>query len=86
VAYPAPALRGIALTAFDGKRWYTPGREDVQIQAGPGGWINIQKRPEEQDRTAMVLRYTVLFQPIATDTIFAPANASPLARKSFLGG
>ncbi len=75
VGYPTLRWRGIALTAFDGKRWYTPGREVLQIQAGPGGWINIQNRPEEQDRTAMDLRYTVLLQPIATDTIFAPANA-----------
>ena len=75
VGYPALRWRGIALTAFDGKRWNTPGREDLPIPAGPGGWINIQDRPGERDRTATVLRYTVLLQPVATDTIFAPANA-----------
>jgi len=75
VGYPALRWRGIALTAFDGKRWYTPGREDLPIPAGPGGWINIQNRPGEQDRSATILRFTVLLQPVATDTIFAPANA-----------
>lgn len=78
VGYPTLRWRGIALTAFDGKRWSTPDRTNVSIQAGSGGWMNILDRPAEQDRTATVLRYTVLLQPIATDTIFAPANAVSL--------
>jgi hypothetical protein len=74
VGYPSLRWRGIALAAFDGKRWYSPDRDAVTIPAGPSGWINIADRPPEPDRAAMVLRYTILLQPIATDTIFAPAN------------
>jgi transglutaminase-like putative cysteine protease len=74
VGYPGLRWRGIALTTFDGKRWYSPDRENVTVPAGLSGWINVQDKAGEQDRTATVLRYTVLLQPIATDTIFAPAN------------
>ncbi len=35
VGYPALRWRGIALTAFDGKRWYTPGREDLPFRPDP---------------------------------------------------
>src|SRR5579859_4795358 len=41
VGYPTLRWRGIALTAFDGKRWFTPDRTNVSIQAGSGGWMNI---------------------------------------------
>jgi transglutaminase-like putative cysteine protease len=75
VGYPGLRWRGIALTTFDGKRWYFPDREHFPVPAGLSGWINVQDKAGEQDRTATVLRYTVLLQPIATDTIFAPANA-----------
>jgi len=75
VGYPGLRWRGIALTTFDGKRWYSPDRENFPVPAGLSGWINVQDKAGEQDRTATVLRYTVLLQPIATDTIFAPANA-----------
>lgn len=78
VGYPALRWRGIALTTFDGKRWYSPEREDVTIPAGPNGWINLQDSPGEQDRTATTLHYTILLQPVATDTIFVPANAVSL--------
>jgi transglutaminase-like putative cysteine protease len=74
VGYPTLRWRGIALSAFDGKRWSSPDREAVSIPAGLNGWINLTARPPEPDPTATVLRYTVLLQPVATDTMFAPAN------------
>jgi transglutaminase-like putative cysteine protease len=74
VGYPSLRWRGIALSTFDGKRWSSPDREAVTIPAGLNGWINLMDRPPEPDGTATVLRYTVLLQPIATDSIFAPAN------------
>jgi protein-glutamine gamma-glutamyltransferase len=74
VGYPGLRWRGIALSAFDGKRWSSPDREAVTIPAGLNGWINLLDRPAEPDPTATVLRYTILLQPVATDTMFAPAN------------
>jgi transglutaminase-like putative cysteine protease len=74
VGYPSLRWRGIALSAFDGKRWSSPDRDAVTIPAGLNGWINLVDRPAEPDATATILRYTVLLQPVATDTMFAPAN------------
>jgi protein-glutamine gamma-glutamyltransferase len=78
ISYPELRWRGIGLTTFDGKRWYTPEREAVQIPAGFNGWITLADRPAEPDPTATLLHYTVLLQPVATDTMFAPANATSL--------
>ncbi|MGC0773747.1 MAG: DUF3488 and transglutaminase-like domain-containing protein [Candidatus Acidiferrum sp.] len=75
VGYAGLRWRGIALSTFDGKRWNSPDRDDVIIPAGSNGWINLRDRPGEQDRTATILHYTILLQPVATDTIFVPANA-----------
>jgi transglutaminase-like putative cysteine protease len=74
VGYPSLRWRGIALSSFDGKRWSTPARDAVTIPAGPNGWISMMDRPPEPDPSATILRYTVLLQPVATDTMFAPAN------------
>jgi len=78
VSYPGLRWRGIALSTFDGKRWYFPDRGAVTIPAGPGGWIDLQDQTQGRDRIGTVLRYTILLQPIATDTIFVPGNAISL--------
>jgi len=78
VGYPQLRWRGIGLAWFDGKRWYTPEREAVQIPAGFNGWINLTDRAPEPDPSATVLKYTILLQPVATDTIFAPMNVVSL--------
>jgi len=78
VGYGKLRWRGIALATFDGKRWYTPERESVTIPAGINGWIPLMDRPPEPDPRATVIRYTVLLEPVATDTMFAPANVVSL--------
>ncbi len=50
VGYPSLRWRGIALSAFNGKRWYSPDRDAVTIPAGLNGWINMMDRPPEPDR------------------------------------
>ncbi|MGB8476742.1 MAG: DUF3488 and transglutaminase-like domain-containing protein [Candidatus Acidiferrum sp.] len=78
VGYPGLRWRGIALSTFDGRRWYSPELDTVTIPVGPNGWMNVRERTIEQEQTSTVLRYTVLLQPIATDTIFAPAKVISL--------
>lgn len=78
VGYGKLRWRGIALATFDGKRWYTPDRENVTVPASINGWIPLMDRPPEPDSRATVIRYTVLLEPIATDTMFAPANVVSL--------
>ena len=78
VGYGKLRWRGIALATFDGKRWYTPDRENVTVPASINGWIPLMDRPPEPDPRATIMRYTVLLEPIATDTMFAPANVVSL--------
>jgi protein-glutamine gamma-glutamyltransferase len=78
VGYPQLRWRGIALSTFDGKRWYTPDREAVTLSAGLNGWINLMDHTPEQEPSSVIVRYTILLQPVATDTMFAPANVISL--------
>jgi hypothetical protein len=85
IGYALLRWRGIGLSSFDGKRWTSPIRESVTIPAGLNGWINLAEHPAEPpDPTATLLRYTILLQPVATDTMFAPANVISL-RGNLLG-
>ncbi|HTQ62396.1 MAG TPA: DUF3488 and transglutaminase-like domain-containing protein [Candidatus Solibacter sp.] len=78
VGYPGLRWRGIALSVFDGKRWYSNDRDAVTIPAAPNGWINLTPPTQLPDPSATLLRYTILLQPVATDTIFAPAKVISL--------
>jgi transglutaminase-like putative cysteine protease len=78
VGFPLLRWRGIALSTFDGKRWYSPEHRASPIPAGLNGWITLVDRPPEPDPSTSLLRYTVLLQPIATDTLFAPARVISL--------
>ena len=42
--------RGIALTTFDGRRWYTEGHEPVAIGQDFDGWINVPRVAAADDR------------------------------------
>ena len=61
--------RGIALTSFDGRRWYKPPAEHVALiptSAGEYFLGNPALAPGEY----ATLSYSVLMEPIATDAIF----------------
>lgn len=61
--------RGIVLTNFDGKHWFTPDSRKEVITAAP--FDEYKFSPKELRGGHLVpLRYTVLMQPIATDAIF----------------
>jgi hypothetical protein len=75
VPYPQLRWRGIALSNFDGKRWSTPNHQPVALVPNAGGWIFIADPEQNQMGPAIELHYEALVQPMATDAIFAPANA-----------
>ncbi len=60
--------RGIALTTFDGTRWFTPAREQNMVVADANGDYALDSGFFHG--TFSPLRYTVLMEPIATDAIF----------------
>jgi protein-glutamine gamma-glutamyltransferase len=76
VGYPMLRWRGIALTNFDGKRWTSPQRRRVVAGPDPDGWILIEPAALRSASPAPLgLKYEILLQPVASDAIFAPANA-----------
>jgi hypothetical protein len=61
--------RGIILTNFDGKRWYTPPRPRDVIPAGPFGEYKFSPA-QLRGGQLLALRYTVLMEPTSTDALF----------------
>ena len=61
--------RGIALTNFDGHRWFTPQQDERVIASSGEGdyWLGVPVIPREK---SVPLRYTVLMEPVATDAVF----------------
>ncbi len=67
--------RGVALTTFDGRRWFTPFRDQAVVSANPAGDYVLDTFFDPIHGQTSPLHYTVLMEPIATDAIFAPARA-----------
>jgi protein-glutamine gamma-glutamyltransferase len=86
VNYPLLRWRGIALTNFDGHRWYTPISKTKAWQQGPNGngWILLSPRSTLEGRPAMQLQFVTLLQPSASSALFGPAQIVAL-RGDFSG-
>jgi protein-glutamine gamma-glutamyltransferase len=69
--------RGIVLTNFDGKRWFTPSGGQTVIAPDESGEYSlwpVTLVPGDY----ITLRYTILMEPIATDAIFVAASPETL--------
>jgi len=74
--------RGIVLTNFDGRRWFTPRRDEQVVSPNPEGEY-IFGPPGLPRGEYYRMRYSVLMEPIATDAIFvAPRGESLRGRFS----
>jgi len=83
VKYPMLRWRGIALSNFDGRRW-TNDESKRQLQSPlPDGWIILSNLKDFQAPPAVMVQFTVLLQPIASDALFAPAQAVKLRGNFF---
>jgi protein-glutamine gamma-glutamyltransferase len=78
--------RGIVLTNFDGRRWTTDERAPEPILAGSDGWFSLAPAADAQPilRLAQPLRYSVLLEPLATNTLFFAAE--PDSVRGVFGG
>jgi hypothetical protein len=74
VRYPMLRWRGMALTTFDGHRWSFNAGVKEKVYPSGTGWILINPQVSMEAPTSVDLRFTVLLQPMATDSLFAPAN------------
>jgi hypothetical protein len=84
VNYPLLRWRGIALSTFDGKRWYAKDRGHKIRTPGPDGWVIFGSPFDMQVPIAGQVRFVALLQPLASDAVFAPAQVMQL-RGNFAG-
>jgi hypothetical protein len=76
--------RGIALTTFDGRRWYTEEHEPYALSQNPDGWLSVKNAASLDRRYLLPLRYTVLLEPMASDALFVAAEPVRI-RGEFIG-
>jgi protein-glutamine gamma-glutamyltransferase len=61
--------RGIVLTNFDGKRWFTPKHGEIVVSPDSGGEYRFPPSGLPNGNF-FPLRYTVMMEPVATDAVF----------------
>jgi protein-glutamine gamma-glutamyltransferase len=66
--------RGIVLTDFDGKRWFTPVKDETVVVSDSEGEYSLGSSGLPHSEF-YPLHYTVLMEPIATDAIFLAPRA-----------
>jgi transglutaminase-like putative cysteine protease len=85
---PTPARemhwRGIALTTFDGRRWYSEARDASAVSQGPDGWVTLDGPERAAAQYSKPFRYTVMLEPLASDAIFVAAEPQRI-RGQFAG-
>ena len=76
--------RGIALTTFDGRRWYTESTSRSPLpKALTAGSTSRSETPADR-RYSLPLEYTVLLEPMASDALFVAAEPDRI-RGDFFG-
>jgi hypothetical protein len=78
VHYPLLRWRGIALTTFDGHRWYTAEAKPKVKTPGSDGWIALATRADMEGRPAAQVHFLALLQPNDSQALFAPAQVFAL--------
>jgi hypothetical protein len=75
--------RGVALTKFDGKRWYNEPHEPVTLTSpSDGGWFRLNSEDVHAPKTGRPIHYTVLLEPIGSTALFF-ANEAESVRGHF---
>ncbi|HET6141946.1 MAG TPA: DUF3488 and transglutaminase-like domain-containing protein [Candidatus Acidoferrales bacterium] len=75
--------RGVALTNFDGKRWYNDPHEPTTLTApGEGGWFQLDPEKPIAANAGTPIHYTVLLEPIGSTALFF-ANEAETVRGHF---
>ena len=78
VSYPLLRWRGIALSTFDGRRWYSQEKRRDPLYAGQDGWVSLGSPLDVKVPVVAELQFVVLLQPLASDSLFAPAQLMKL--------
>jgi len=70
--------RGIALTEFDGKRWYNVPHEPTTLTPTGEGWFHVSAQEPDMPTVGRPIHYTVLLEPIASTALFFANNVESL--------
>jgi transglutaminase-like putative cysteine protease len=70
--------RGIVLTNFDGRRWFTPAHNQIVFAPSSDGEYRLDSPPVLPAGDFYPLRYTVLMEPLASDAIFVAPRMQTL--------
>jgi transglutaminase-like putative cysteine protease len=70
--------RGIALTEFDGKRWFNKPHEPTTLTPTGEGWFHVNASETDPQRPGVPIHYTVLLEPIASTALFFANNVESL--------
>ena len=62
--------RGIALTTFDGRRWYNGPHDPSTVMPGSDAWFHLNMGEITKRRPGRAIQYTVLLEPIASTALF----------------
>jgi transglutaminase-like putative cysteine protease len=84
IHYPLLRWRGIALTTFDGRRWYSKESRNRRFDPTTNGWIPVSARAGLLSKPALQVEFVALLQPVASDALFAPAQLM-VVRGNFSG-
>jgi hypothetical protein len=75
--------RGVALTKFDGKRWFNEPHEPTTLTPpAEGGWFRLNSQEANPRKYGMPIHYTVLLEPIGSNALFF-ANEAQTVRGHF---
>jgi hypothetical protein len=76
--------RGVALTKFDGKRWYNDAHEPTTLTSpAEGGWFRLNSQDAHAPMAGRPIHYTVLLEPIGSTALFF-ANEAESVRGHFI--
>ena len=67
--------RGVALTTFDGRRWYNEPHEPMTLTPASEGWFHLNAGETNRRRGGRPIQYTVLLEPIASTALFLVNDA-----------
>jgi len=73
--------RGIALTTFDGRRWYNGPHDPSTIMPGGDAWFHLNMGEITKRRPGRAIQYTVLLEPIASTALFFVNQADSVRGK-----
>jgi protein-glutamine gamma-glutamyltransferase len=76
--------RGIALTTFDGRRWFNGPHDPKTVQRASDAWFHLSMSEVAKRRPGRTIHYTVLLEPIASTALFF-VNQADAVRGRFNG-